>query len=186
MPNEELAGPGVGDPARGAHSGTGVAESIGIVQSDPVIKCMVLKLIAWNGHSGLRRASGHRAPQTAGAPPGPVGVSRQRGSHGARASSVASCDLCATAAWDGRSKAGGRAVYRAVANHPDHSQPVMAGVSHAVDLQSMRCGMVPSPQPACSAATVRWAKSVKQRGPSGKDGEWASFSSVIKAYINAT
>ena len=37
VPDVKLAGPGVGDPARGAQSGTGVAESTGIVQSDPVI-----------------------------------------------------------------------------------------------------------------------------------------------------
>ena len=41
VPNEDIAGPGVGDSARGAHSGTGVAESSGIVQSYAVIECMV-------------------------------------------------------------------------------------------------------------------------------------------------
>ena len=38
VPGVELAGPGGGDPARGVHSGTGVAESTGIVQSEPVIE----------------------------------------------------------------------------------------------------------------------------------------------------
>ena len=41
MPNAELAGPGVGVPACGAHRGTGVAESTGIVRSYAVIECMV-------------------------------------------------------------------------------------------------------------------------------------------------
>ena len=37
VPDAQLAGPGVGGPARGAQSGTGVAESTGIVQPDSVI-----------------------------------------------------------------------------------------------------------------------------------------------------
>ena len=41
VPDVELAGPGVGGPTRGAQSGTGVAESTGIVQSYAVIECMV-------------------------------------------------------------------------------------------------------------------------------------------------
>ena len=43
VPDAELAGPGVGGPARGAQSGTGVAESTGIVQSCPVITSRVDK-----------------------------------------------------------------------------------------------------------------------------------------------
>ena len=38
---EELAGPGVGESARGVPGGTGVAESNGVVQSYAVIECMV-------------------------------------------------------------------------------------------------------------------------------------------------
>ena len=99
VPDVELAGLGDGDPARGAHSGTGVAESIGIVQSDPVIER--------DGYPGLRRVGGHSAQKVVGAHSSPADGSRHCGSRGARVSPVASYVSHTTAVWGGRSDGGG-------------------------------------------------------------------------------
>ena len=202
VPDVELAGPGDGDPTRGAHSGTGVPESIGIVQSDPVIECMVLTLIERDGYPGLRRVGGHNAQKAAGAHSSPADGSRHCGSRGARASPVASYVSHTTAVWGGRSDGGGSTTHlREVANHQDHNQSVMAGVSHAMVLQSVRSGVAPRPQsptpqassgttnrraesaePGASTSLVGSPKPIRQRGLSGQDEEWAHFSTVIEAY----
>ena len=169
----ELAGPGSGGPARGAHSGTGVAESTSIVQSDPVIKCMVLKLIAWNGHSGLRRAGGHSTQKAAGAHSSSADGSWQCGSRGARASPVASYVSRTTAAWGGRSTGSGSTAHlREVADHQDHSQSGMAGVPHAMVLQSVWSGVAPRPQSSTPQASSGTAN---RRAESGEPGASTSL-----------
>ena len=158
VPDVELAGPGGGGSARGAHRGTGVAGSIGIVQSDPVIECMVLTLIERDGYPGLRCVGGHSTQKATGAHSSTADGSWQCGSRGARASPVASYVSRTTAAWDGRSTGGGSTAHlREVANHQDHSQSGMAGVSHAMVLQSVRSGVAPRPQsstPQASSGTA--------------------------------